>query len=82
MPLPVVGVLLGQRDRCNSCHNLPPHLYLIFSFNVQILASYLVQKGPEYFRGKNIVEIGSGTGLVGLVVGAFRNADVWITDQA
>jgi len=48
----------------------------------QILANYLVQKGPEYFQAKNIVEVGSGTGLVGLVVGAFRNADVWITDQA
>jgi hypothetical protein len=48
----------------------------------QILASYLVQKGPEYFRAKTVVELGSGTGLVGLVVGSFRNADVWITDQA
>jgi len=42
----------------------------------------LMQKGPEYFRGKSIVELGSGTGLVGLVVGTFRNANVWITDQA
>jgi len=41
-----------------------------------------VQLGPEYFRGKTIIELGSGTGLVGLVVGTFRNADVWITDQA
>jgi len=48
----------------------------------QILASYLVQKGPEYFRAKTVVELGSGTGLVGLLVGSFRNADVWITDQA
>lgn len=50
--------------------------------DAQILANYLVQKGPEYFQAKSIVELGSGTGLVGLVVGAFQNADVWITDQA
>jgi len=48
----------------------------------RILASYLLQKGPKYFHGKNVVELGSGTGLVGLVVGTFRTAGVWITDQA
>ncbi|KAH9482956.1 Protein-lysine N-methyltransferase EFM6 [Psilocybe cubensis] len=48
----------------------------------QILASYLVQRGPDYIRGKNILELGSGTGLVGLVVGALRDAKTWITDQA
>lgn len=41
-----------------------------------------MQKGPEYFKGKNVVELGSGTGLVGLLVGTFRNVDIWITDQA
>ncbi|PPQ92394.1 hypothetical protein CVT25_008744 [Psilocybe cyanescens] len=48
----------------------------------QILASYLVQCGPEYIKDKNILELGSGTGLVGLVVGALGNANIWITDQA
>ncbi|KAF8204866.1 putative methyltransferase-domain-containing protein [Pholiota molesta] len=49
----------------------------------QILASYLVQKGPEYFKNKNVLELGSGTGLVGLAIGAFGFATtVWITDQA
>ncbi|KAF9534965.1 putative methyltransferase-domain-containing protein [Crepidotus variabilis] len=48
----------------------------------QILASYLVQKGPEYIQSKCILELGSGTGLVGLVIGAIQNMDIWITDQA
>lgn len=39
-------------------------------------------KGPEHCRDKHILELGSGTGLVGLAVGAFRNTNVWITDQA
>ncbi|KAF5320714.1 hypothetical protein D9619_001039 [Psilocybe cf. subviscida] len=48
----------------------------------QILASYLVQKGPEYLANKNIIELGSGTGLVGLAIGAFPSSHTWITDQA
>ncbi|KDR83445.1 hypothetical protein GALMADRAFT_235593 [Galerina marginata CBS 339.88] len=48
----------------------------------QILASYLVQKGPEYIKSKNVLELGSGTGLVGLAVGALGGANAWITDQA
>ncbi|KAF4619972.1 hypothetical protein D9613_005401 [Agrocybe pediades] len=50
----------------------------------QILASYLVQKGPEYLQDKNVLELGSGTGLVGLAVGvlAMEARGTWITDQA
>ena len=49
---------------------------------LQILANYLVQKGPSYIQGKKILELGSGTGLVGLAVGALGDAEVLITDQA
>ncbi|KAF9057446.1 putative methyltransferase-domain-containing protein [Panaeolus papilionaceus] len=48
----------------------------------QILGSYLVQKGPVYIQDKTILELGSGTGLVGLVVGALGSMTTWITDQA
>ncbi|KAF8901633.1 putative methyltransferase-domain-containing protein [Gymnopilus junonius] len=48
----------------------------------QILANYLVQKGPKYIKGKTVLELGSGTGLVGLAVGALGDAKVLITDQA
>ncbi|CAA7260255.1 unnamed protein product [Cyclocybe aegerita] len=48
----------------------------------QILASYLVQKGPDYVKNKSILELGSGTGLVGLAVSVFPETNVWITDQA
>ncbi|KIM45901.1 hypothetical protein M413DRAFT_64281 [Hebeloma cylindrosporum] len=48
----------------------------------QILANYLVQKGPKYLENKNILELGSGTGLVGLAIGAFSGMKIWITDQA
>ncbi|KAF8803792.1 hypothetical protein BYT27DRAFT_7195132 [Phlegmacium glaucopus] len=46
----------------------------------QILASYLVQKGTDYIKNRNILELGSGTGLVGLVAGKL-GGDVCITDQ-
>lgn len=41
-----------------------------------------MQKGPEYLANKNIIELGSGTGLVGLAIGAFPSSHTWITDQA
>ncbi|KAF9482033.1 hypothetical protein BDN70DRAFT_991519 [Pholiota conissans] len=47
----------------------------------QILASYLVQKGPQHVKNKNIIELGSGTGLVGLTIGTFASS-VCITDQS
>ena len=62
---------------------IPSHNSPVCSIQLpQILASYLVLKGPEHCRDKHILELGSGTGLVGLAVGAFRNTNVWITDQA
>jgi len=48
---------------------------------VKVLASYLVKRGPNYLAGKNVIELGSGTGLVGLVA-ALLGGNVWITDQA
>ncbi|KAK7060266.1 Protein-lysine N-methyltransferase efm6 [Paramarasmius palmivorus] len=48
----------------------------------QILSSYLFRKGPEYLRGKNVVELGSGTGLVGLIAAMLDAGQVWVTDQA
>ncbi|KAL0580787.1 Protein-lysine N-methyltransferase efm6 [Marasmius crinis-equi] len=47
----------------------------------QILSSYLVRKGPAYLQGKNVLELGSGTGLVGLIAAMLNPAHVWITDQ-
>ncbi|GLB33496.1 putative S-adenosyl-L-methionine-dependent protein-lysine N- methyltransferase [Lyophyllum shimeji] len=54
----------------------------------EILSSYLVKRGPTYVQGRTIIELGSGTGLVGLVAGTLagrakdERAKVWITDQA
>ena len=49
----------------------------------QILATYLVQRDPGYLRDKNVLELGAGTGLVGLVAGELEgNCKVVITDQA
>ncbi|KAI0751302.1 putative methyltransferase-domain-containing protein [Daedaleopsis nitida] len=45
----------------------------------EVLASYIAQKGS--LQGRNVLELGSGTGLVGLVAGIL-GARVWITDQA
>lgn len=47
----------------------------------QILATYLIQKGSDYLRGKNVLELGAGTGLVGLVAGQLPGTKLWITDQ-
>jgi protein N-lysine methyltransferase METTL21A len=46
----------------------------------QILASHLVKGDPTNIAGKKVIELGSGTGLVGLVA-AKLGAKVWITDQ-
>jgi len=48
----------------------------------QVLAEYIARLGPEYVKGRTILELGSGTGLVGLVSGALGAEAVWITDQA
>ncbi|KAM5532408.1 hypothetical protein V8D89_013902 [Ganoderma adspersum] len=45
----------------------------------EVLSSYITRKGP--LKGKTVLELGSGTGLVGLVAGHL-GARVWITDQA
>jgi len=46
----------------------------------EVLAKYLVGKGSDYLNGRTIIELGSGTGLVGLVT-ALLGARVYITDQ-
>ncbi|KAI0786436.1 putative methyltransferase-domain-containing protein [Abortiporus biennis] len=45
----------------------------------EVLSRYISRKGG--LKGKNILELGSGTGLVGLVAGLL-GANVWITDQS
>ncbi|KIK08489.1 hypothetical protein K443DRAFT_128426 [Laccaria amethystina LaAM-08-1] len=47
----------------------------------QILATYLIQKGTDFVSGRNTIELGSGTGLVGLLAGIL-GGNVWITDQS
>ncbi|KAG8218339.1 putative methyltransferase-domain-containing protein [Butyriboletus roseoflavus] len=47
----------------------------------EVLASYLALRGEEYCTGRTILELGSGTGLVGLVAGKL-GGKVWITDRA
>ncbi|KAF8845623.1 hypothetical protein BDN67DRAFT_961214 [Paxillus ammoniavirescens] len=47
----------------------------------EVLANYLTIRGEGYCKGRSILELGSGTGLVGLVAAAL-GGDVWITDQA
>ncbi|KAF8225408.1 hypothetical protein L208DRAFT_1368186 [Tricholoma matsutake] len=46
----------------------------------QVLSNYLANKGPDFVKGRAILELGSGTGLVGLVAGKL-GGKVWITDQ-
>ncbi|KAG6919270.1 hypothetical protein DXG01_007402, partial [Tephrocybe rancida] len=57
----------------------------------EILSSYITKRGPKFLQGRTILELGSGTGLVGLVAGKLQRRgensmvsapSVWITDQA
>ncbi|KAJ7937345.1 putative methyltransferase-domain-containing protein [Mycena leptocephala] len=47
----------------------------------EVLAQYLVNRGPNSLEGKQVLELGSGTGLVGLVA-AMLGGTVYLTDQA
>ncbi|KIM67776.1 hypothetical protein SCLCIDRAFT_1209915 [Scleroderma citrinum Foug A] len=46
----------------------------------EVLSNYIALRGKQYCQGRSILELGSGTGLVGLVAGALGGR-VWITDQ-
>ncbi|KAJ7095091.1 putative methyltransferase-domain-containing protein [Mycena belliarum] len=47
----------------------------------EVLAQYLVKQGLDSLQGKKVLELGSGTGLVGLVA-AMLGGTVCLTDQA
>lgn len=78
MQRPDVEVSLGRqgslvpRSRLFSCEYHQP----LSKF--QIVAKYLAERGS--LTGKTVLELGSGTGLVGLVA-AMLGARVYITDQ-
>jgi len=48
--------------------------------HLQVLACYIARRGLA-LQGTNVLELGSGTGLVGLVAG-YLGAHVCVTDQA
>lgn len=45
------------------------------------LAQYLIGKGPEYFAGKRVLELGCGCGLAGLTCAALGAKETLLTDQ-
>jgi hypothetical protein len=47
----------------------------------EVLSQYLVHRGPEFMQGRRVLELGSGTGLVGLVAAQLGASKVTITDQ-
>ncbi|KAJ7228956.1 putative methyltransferase-domain-containing protein, partial [Mycena pura] len=47
----------------------------------EVLSRYLVKQGPNFLQGKIVLDLGSGTGLVGLVA-AMLGGTVYLTDQA
>ncbi|KAN0064590.1 Protein-lysine N-methyltransferase efm6 [Thecaphora frezii] len=48
----------------------------------EVLGAYIVGKGEERWKGKTVVELGSGTGLVGFLVAKMQSeCRVWVTDQ-
>jgi ribosomal protein L11 methylase PrmA len=46
----------------------------------EVLSQYIVRRGRDYWQGKRVLELGSGTGLVGLVAG-YLGAQTVVTDQ-
>jgi hypothetical protein len=71
---------LGQRERCASIPILYTPYYRHRVCLLQVLARYIARRGKA-LQGLNVLELGSGTGLVGLTAGYF-GARVYITDQA
>lgn len=47
-----------------------------------MLSAYIAQRSPDTLRGKYVLELGSGTGLVGIVAAKLGADRVCITDQA
>jgi predicted nicotinamide N-methyase len=49
-----------------------------------VLSAYIVHRGPDALAGKRVLELGSGTGLVGLAAAklAAPGAQITVTDQA
>jgi hypothetical protein len=78
-PLQDAEELRGQRDRYECAFLI---LVLIrTSTHSKILSNYIVKRGSESLQGRTVLELGSGTGMVGLVAGKL-GAKAWITDQA
>lgn len=52
----------------------------------EVLARYLAHRHSvdgSYLKGKKVLELGSGTGLVGIAAALLdKEAEVWVTDQA
>lgn len=52
----------------------------------EVLARFLAHRvsvDPAYLKGKKVLELGSGTGLVGIAAAMLEpRAQVWVTDQA
>ena len=78
MRVPGVVVSPGQLERCAGL--IPYSFYCHWVRLLQVLARYIARRGKA-LQGLNVLELGSGTGLVGLVAG-FCGARVYITDQA
>jgi predicted RNA methylase len=79
-----VAVLLGLPVRFVSKPHIAFSSYrheTVQTSESQVLANYLTIRGEGYCKGQTILELGSGTGLVGLVAAAL-GGDVWMTDQA
>lgn len=53
----------------------------VAALDPQVLSSYLLQRGSSFLKSKTALELGSGTGLVGLVAAYVGAEHVWITDQ-
>ncbi|ORX41187.1 putative methyltransferase-domain-containing protein [Kockovaella imperatae] len=51
----------------------------------EVLSQYIGYRyecDPSYLKGKKILELGSGTGLVGIAAGILEpTAEIWVTDQ-
>lgn len=47
----------------------------------QVLSKYLVSRGSRSLQNRHVLELGSGTGLVGLIAAQLGPSKVTITDQ-
>ena len=79
------AVLAPQTRSGQQARTIDTHTYTVQTTNRQVLSRYIAYRhaiDPSKLAGKKVLELGSGTGLVGIVAAMLEpTSEVWVTDQ-